>query len=543
MRLIFFILILSYHVFSIENVKLAQRNELNLSMISSESFNKHILELFSGVKEYSFVDLKNGMEFVDETLIITNRHRGDIVCGIKIGDSGGDAIIKLGENFEKIVDNNLEYRFYKAKEFSIMLVIKDNKLYELAISKTFITFPIESFSLEKIISLIHKDSFSILDFLDANYEIEGKFYDDNRYKAYYKNGLEICEGYVDNFINVYKDYKGEISEYNGENFILNYIDIDSNFARLSEKYDYYNSLFENGLVSPQNSKTVVSNYERSTYYYTKIRYLDYSKKDIEISKYYQNMKWIDDRLLCFETDWKYNDEILIFDTLTNKEYSLKEKFGINDGFIEDCGSNYFSIRSEEELESIMFSYDNGLKLSLEKPNIITNVKGWNHPLKAVLEKQGMVIKKIELINKGKYPIITVEKLKSKFSLQELENILKANGFWDIRIRDSNNYLKIFGDKTNKTYRKVESSEDIFTYENGKIEAEKLIVETFPYKLLEKDNEYFENIYSYEGEEVYLKFFDFNEKGQFEVRVSPMENFLNVYHYYYIDFDTRKIIEE
>ena len=90
---------------------------------------------------------------------------------------------------------------------------------------------------------------------------------------------------------------------------------------------------------------------------------------------------------------------------------------------------------------------------------ITDIKAWNHPTKKVFEKHKILLKKVELHEKGKYPVFSValpydpqtssnEKYYNKIYLE----LLKANGWWDFALDDEDDgiIIKIRWDKKLKT---------------------------------------------------------------------------------------------
>ena len=98
--------------------------------------------------------------------------------------------------------------------------------------------------------------------------------------------------------------------------------------------------------------------------------------------------------------------------------------------------------------------------------VISNIKEWQHPVKDILNKQKVILYKVELYNKT-YPIFYVKfpydpwlGHNDKFFKPLYYETLKANGFWDYSFidRDSNCKINIKWDKQSKT--PTESLDDI-----------------------------------------------------------------------------------
>ena len=98
--------------------------------------------------------------------------------------------------------------------------------------------------------------------------------------------------------------------------------------------------------------------------------------------------------------------------------------------------------------------------------MITNIKEWQHPVKDVLNKNKVILYKVELHNKT-YPIFYVKfpydpwlGHNDKFFKPLYYETLKANGFWDYAFIDQSFRCKvnITWDKKSKTL--TESLEDI-----------------------------------------------------------------------------------
>lgn len=74
--------------------------------------------------------------------------------------------------------------------------------------------------------------------------------------------------------------------------------------------------------------------------------------------------------------------------------------------------------------------------------IITDISSWNHPVKSVLEKNKVILNKVELLNNKKLPVFFVEfpydpnssETKSYFNKLFID-VLNANGTWDYKFND------------------------------------------------------------------------------------------------------------
>jgi hypothetical protein len=72
--------------------------------------------------------------------------------------------------------------------------------------------------------------------------------------------------------------------------------------------------------------------------------------------------------------------------------------------------------------------------------IIEDVAKWKHPVKGVLQKYGVVVEKVELRNKGTYPLFYVRlpydpqlAHNDKYFHRLYAAVLKANGYWDYEL--------------------------------------------------------------------------------------------------------------
>ena len=98
--------------------------------------------------------------------------------------------------------------------------------------------------------------------------------------------------------------------------------------------------------------------------------------------------------------------------------------------------------------------------------VISNIKEWHHPVKDILNKQKVILYKVELHNKT-YPIFYVRfpydprlAHNDKYFKPLYYETLKANGFWDYSFIDRSFQCKIniTWDKKSKTL--TESLDDI-----------------------------------------------------------------------------------
>ena len=121
---------------------------------------------------------------------------------------------------------------------------------------------------------------------------------------------------------------------------------------------------------------------------------------------------------------------------------------------------YIKIRekSKENIKKVTYTYSK-LFEEFEKPKkVISDISNWKHPTKDVFKKYGIKLNRVEIIEN--YPIFYT-KFKKKISNNEMEKILeellKANGYWDFEIKDefSKNRIKIFGDRQNKKMDRYE----------------------------------------------------------------------------------------
>lgn len=138
-----------------------------------------------------------------------------------------------------------------------------------------------------------------------------------------------------------------------------------------------------------------------------------------------------------------------------------EKVEMNDsGFKEDsleAGKDYISL-----IEGNLKTGKKDTELKDDNSSdvvVISDIDNWEHPVKNVLKDKGIPISKLELIENRTYPTFYVtlsEEIVRKEAIEDLiEEVAKANGFWDYSFVDESNNIKIevFIDKEN---RKVKS---------------------------------------------------------------------------------------
>jgi hypothetical protein len=93
--------------------------------------------------------------------------------------------------------------------------------------------------------------------------------------------------------------------------------------------------------------------------------------------------------------------------------------------------------------------------------IIEDVAKWKHPVKGVFQKYGVVVEKVELRNKGTYPLFYV-RLQYDPHLAHNDGyfrrlyaaVLKANGYWDYELVSQLDdvRIRITYDRKTKTLR-------------------------------------------------------------------------------------------
>lgn len=241
-----------------------------------------------------------------------------------------------------------------------------------------------------------------------------------------------------------------------------FTDSNNNLIKIKDDYELYylkESIISKGIFSP--NKTYVASYlgidDNEKYFI--FRKCNFSEKDFwyGFSKSL-NYTWLNDNLFIY-TNNLYESPTII--DLTKKiGVNIEEKLGLKINELEDCyledkSDKYFTLRSDNEYHFITYNYYKEIILKIREYKKIENIEEWNHPLKSILSSLGLNILKIELIDDNTYPIITVENLPNNFTYEKLEKISKANGYWDLRLRDTDTSIKIYGDKKNKKFLKYE----------------------------------------------------------------------------------------
>ncbi len=88
--------------------------------------------------------------------------------------------------------------------------------------------------------------------------------------------------------------------------------------------------------------------------------------------------------------------------------------------------------------------------------VITDIKNWNHPVKEVIHKYGVVLKKVELLNNKTYPKFYLEEsgeIISDFNF--CKSVAEANGYWDFElIDDTGGNKQIVKVKADKSIRRI-----------------------------------------------------------------------------------------
>lgn len=152
---------------------------------------------------------------------------------------------------------------------------------------------------------------------------------------------------------------------------------------------------------------------------------------------------------------KENNEIIYYNEI-NGVYC----FRITEEQTNELMKQYIKVRekAKESIKKVTYTY-NELFEEFEKPKkVISDISNWKHPTKEVFGKYGIKLNRVEIIEN--YPIFYT-KFKKKISDDELEKILeellKANGYWDFEIKDEFNKkrIKIYGDRENKKLEQYE----------------------------------------------------------------------------------------
>lgn len=245
-------------------------------------------------------------------------------------------------------------------------------------------------------------------------------------------------------------------------FNVIFTDSKNNLTKVKNDYEIYllkESVISDGIFSPD--KAYIASYlgvdDNERYFI--FRKCNFSEKDFKYSfSKSLNYTWLNNNLFIY-TNNLYESPIII-DLIKKIGVNIEEKLGLKFNELENCyledkSDKYFTLRNDNEYYFITYNYDKEIKLKIKEYKKIENIKEWNHPLKSILSNLGLNILKIELIDNNTYPIITVENLPDNFTHEKLEKISKANGYWDLRLRDGNTSVKIYGDKKNKKLLKYE----------------------------------------------------------------------------------------
>lgn len=183
----------------------------------------------------------------------------------------------------------------------------------------------------------------------------------------------------------------------------------------------------------------------------------------------------------------------------------------------------------------------------ENITVIADIKNWKHPTKEVFENNNMVLWKIELRDKRRYPIFYVKNDKEVniYDYKTLSDIAESNGFWDYMVVKESEYVKVFCNKIKKRVVKTESNKAKKEYDSNSLKdaidkAKRLVANREKLIYKKKTGDYYSEEY---GEDIFLNCMGFDENGRVEVRVQPRENFLNVYKYYHVDLKTEELFEE
>jgi len=100
--------------------------------------------------------------------------------------------------------------------------------------------------------------------------------------------------------------------------------------------------------------------------------------------------------------------------------------------------------------------------------IVEDVAKWKHPVKGVFQKYGVVVEKVELRNKGTYPLFYVRlpydphlAHNDKYFHRLYASVLKANGYWDYELvsQVDDVRIRITYDRKSKTLREEVISPD------------------------------------------------------------------------------------
>lgn len=83
--------------------------------------------------------------------------------------------------------------------------------------------------------------------------------------------------------------------------------------------------------------------------------------------------------------------------------------------------------------------------------VITDIAKWRHPTKAIFNKYGFTVLKIELFENNTYPVFHVKTDLSQniYNQQMLIELAEKNGFWSFKLIDGQDYVEVYCDKNQK----------------------------------------------------------------------------------------------
>lgn len=177
--------------------------------------------------------------------------------------------------------------------------------------------------------------------------------------------------------------------------------------------------------------------------------------------------------------------------------------------------------------------------------IISNIGSWSHPVKSVIESNGFTIDKVELYQEKTYPVFYVQSSKYDVKINNyrlLSDIADRNGYWNFKIVELNNSIEVFCDKTKKRVTKTKSEYEFIEYDNYDIDtAEKLaldlVIENQKLIYNKETGDYSQDGKAYT---VLVKPHGFDERGRYEVRISPSYYSLSVFSYCYVDLKNKTV---
>ena len=277
-------------------------------------------------------------------------------------------------------------------------------------------------------------------------------------------------------------------------------------------------------------------------------YLSQIDKLVEFKSFTKNNKTtaeliIDEKVYPLNLDEQEKDN-----SISGTVFSNIVRFSVDDGKINaefGVGIGYDSFPTPVPVGTLhadVLFRDGEFTLKNIKPNPTSS------PTKSIFEEYGYKISEIDLFEDDFYAVFYLGQVEHYHKISNyklLSEIAEKIAYSDYKLVADDEELEVYCDNTKMRVVKVKSEKEVIEYDNYDIEtaqklAMDLVIKELELTYIEETDEYSKEGISFT---YLLKPFGFDEKGRYEVRISPSYYSLSVLHYCFVDLKDMKVYIE